>query len=224
MRVGVAPVELRPGFIVDAGGAVFTVGFRRQFGAVKGVACAVHRGGGRLCHMTVHVGAAAVRAGEGGKNHVHAGFQRWRARRVRYQRRFNARAVRLGDDHGRHALGVGRTVIFRGGGGQFGVADAHRRGIVYHALAVLRVAAGNHERDIARRLAVTAFGRYRQHDAFARFDLRGVERLIQMIGGERYRVAHGGRDIHGKLLIKHFDRRVIRHAGAGKQPQRRYGG
>lgn len=34
-RVGVAPAELRPRFIVDAGGAVFTVGFRRQFGAAK---------------------------------------------------------------------------------------------------------------------------------------------------------------------------------------------
>ncbi|EDX0835014.1 hypothetical protein GTA85_004650, partial [Salmonella enterica subsp. enterica serovar Enteritidis] len=44
-------------------------------------------------------------------------------------------------------------MIFRGGGGQFGVADAHRRGIVYHALAVLRVAAGNHEINVALRFA-----------------------------------------------------------------------
>ncbi len=48
-------------------------------------------------------------------------FQRWH-RRVHGG--FNARAVRTGDDHGRHALGVGRTVIFRNGGGRFGVADA----------------------------------------------------------------------------------------------------
>ncbi len=35
VRVGVAPVELRPCFIVDAGGGLHCRGFRRQFGAVK---------------------------------------------------------------------------------------------------------------------------------------------------------------------------------------------
>ncbi len=48
---------------------------------------------------------------------------------MRYQRHFNARAFARVTTTGRHALGVSRTVIFRGGGGQFGVADAHRRGI-----------------------------------------------------------------------------------------------
>lgn len=143
---------------------------------------------------------------------------------MRHQRGFNARPVSLGDGHRRHAFRVGRAVVFGGGGGEFGVADAYRRGIVHHALAVLRIVAGNHERDIARCLTVTTFGIHRQRDAFARFHLRGVKRLIQMIGGKGYRVTHGGRDIHGKLLIKHFDRRVIRHAGAGKQPQRRHSG
>ncbi len=101
-------------------------------------------------------------------------LSRWRARRCAISGVLNARAVRL----------VTTTVatpsalvvpIFRGGGGCLVLPTRTPARYYYHAPVVLYVAAGNHEINVALRFAAAVFGRYRQHDAFARFDLlRGV--------------------------------------------------
>ncbi len=92
--------------------------------------------------MAVHIGAAAVRAG-GGKITSTSAFSAGAPDGCATSGVL-PRTVSTGDGHRHTPSRGGAVMLFGGGGGQFGIADAYRHGIVHHALAI------QHRRELSR--------------------------------------------------------------------------
>ncbi|MDU2939847.1 MAG: hypothetical protein E7B59_11845, partial [Enterobacteriaceae bacterium] len=73
--------------------------------------------------MAVHLRLRAVRAGQGGEDNVDAIVEHRIVPRPDGKRSSDSRPVGLGDGHSCGAVRARFAMIFRGGGGQFGVAN-----------------------------------------------------------------------------------------------------